>query len=237
MGLGASFFVLCRRTRKDEGARTMAGTKVAVEDGAPERSGDVMPKHNKEDVDGRIEQVGSRRARGESVPEIARRFNVSERQIRYDSQEYLRRRRADRGGNNLQREQILAQYEEVLRAAWRDYERLGKGATSVDPKFARARAEYLRLIASVIDRTAALSGSAQEAQRAVPVSSPSSNGHRTASWNGGDLDDCNTSASLGDDDHEVEEMERLIGHDNFRPPLPESAVADGIDDEEVDYTT
>ena len=36
----------------------------------------------------------SRRARGESVPEIARRFNVSERQIRYDWHEYLRRRRA-----------------------------------------------------------------------------------------------------------------------------------------------
>ena len=196
-----------------------------------------MPKHNKEDVDARIEQVGSRRARGESVPEIARRFNVSERQIRYDSQEYLRRLRADRGGDSLQREQILAQYEAVLRAAWRDYERLGKGATSVDPKVARAKSEVLRIIVNVIDRTAALSGLPQEAHGAVPVSSPSSNGHRTAGWNGGHLDDCSTSASLGDDDHEVEEMERLIGHDNFRPPLPESAAADGTDDEEVDYTT
>jgi hypothetical protein len=193
-----------------------------------------MPKRKKEEVDERIEQVGSRRARGESVPEIARRFNVSERQIRYDSREYLRRRRADRGGNNLQGEQILTQYEEVLRAAWRDYERLGKGATSVDPKVARARSEVLRIIVNVIDRTAALSGLPQEAHGAVPVGSPSSNGHRTAGWNGGDLEDCNTSASLGDDDHEVEEMERLIGHDNYRPPLPESAAADGTDDEELD---
>jgi hypothetical protein len=196
-----------------------------------------MPKHNKEDVDERIEQVGSRRARGESVPEIARRFNVSERQIRYDSQEYLRRRRADRGRDSLQGEQILAQYEAVLRAAWHDYERLGKAATSVDPKVARARSEVLRIIVNIIDRTAAISGLPQEAHGAVPVGSPSSNGDRSTSWNGGDLDDRNTSASLVDDSDEVEEVERLIGHDNFRPPLPESAAADGTDDEELDYTT
>jgi hypothetical protein len=81
---------------------------------------------------------------------------VSERQIRYDEQEWLKRRRAGRGGDNLHGEQVLAEFDEVLAAAWSDHQRLGKGATSLDPKVARAKSELLRIVVSVIERKASL---------------------------------------------------------------------------------
>ena len=75
-----------------------------------------MPKHKRGEMDARVEEVGHLRARGVTVAKIAHRLNVSERQIRYDEQEWLKRRAA-RGGDNLRCEQVLAEFDEVLAAA------------------------------------------------------------------------------------------------------------------------
>jgi hypothetical protein len=115
-----------------------------------------MPKHKKEEVDARIEEVGRQRARRVPVAECARRFDVSERQIRDDQREWLKRRKAERATEGLEVEERLAQCDEALQAAWRDYDLLGNGAP--DPKVVRARSELLRLALSIIDRQASFLG-------------------------------------------------------------------------------
>jgi hypothetical protein len=115
-----------------------------------------MPKHRKQDVEARIERVGQQSARRVPVPEIARSLNVSERQVRYDRKEWLKRRKAERATEGLEVEERLAQCDEALQAAWRDYDLLGNGAP--DPKVVRARSELLRLALSIIDRQASLLG-------------------------------------------------------------------------------
>jgi hypothetical protein len=66
-----------------------------------------MPKHKKEEVDARIEEVGRQRARRVPVAECARRFDVSERQIRDDQREWLKRRKAERATEGLEVEERL----------------------------------------------------------------------------------------------------------------------------------
>jgi hypothetical protein len=116
----------------------------------------VMPKHKREEVDARIEEVGRQRARRVPVAECARRFDVSERQIRDDQREWLKRRKAERATEGLEVEERLAQCDEALQAAWRDYDLLGNGAP--DSKVVRARSELLRLALSIIDRQASFLG-------------------------------------------------------------------------------
>jgi DNA-binding Lrp family transcriptional regulator len=111
-----------------------------------------MPKHRKEDVEARIERVGQQSARRVPIPEIARSLNVSERQVRYDRKEWLKRRKAERATEGLEVEERLAQCDEALQAAWRDYDLLGNGPP--DSKVVRARSELLRLALSIIDRQA-----------------------------------------------------------------------------------
>ena len=111
-----------------------------------------MPKHRKQDVEARIERVGQLSARRVPVAEIVRSLNVSERQVRYDRKEWLKRRKAERATEGLEVEESLAQCDEALQAAWRDYDLLGNGAP--DPKVVRARSELLRLALSTIDREA-----------------------------------------------------------------------------------
>jgi len=115
-----------------------------------------MPKHRKEDVEARIERVGQLWARRVPTAEIARSLNVSERQVRYDRAECLRRREAERAGEGLQLEEILVQCDEALQAAWRDYDLLGNRTS--DSKVVRAKSELLRLALSIIDRQASLLG-------------------------------------------------------------------------------
>ena len=124
-----------------------------------------MPKHKKEEVDARIEEVGRQRARRVPVAECARRFDVSERQIRDDQREWLKRRKAERAAEGLEVEESLAQCDEALQAAWRDYDLLGNGAP--DPKVVRARSELLRLALSIIDRQASFLGPSTVGQGAT----------------------------------------------------------------------
>ena len=123
-----------------------------------------MPRRKKKDVDARIEDVGARRARGEPVADLATKWDVTPRQIRLDTQEWLKRRKEARGADGLQSEEVVAQCGEVISAAWRDHELLGAGMTSLDPKTARARSESLRIVLSAIDRKASLLGPATEAR-------------------------------------------------------------------------
>ena len=123
-----------------------------------------MGKHKKEEVDARIEEVGQLRARGVPVADIAAKFDVTDRQIRLYHQEWLRRRKVERAADGLQLEEVLAQCEEVVTAAWHDHELLGAGMTSLDPKTARARSELLRIALSAIDRKASLLGPATGAR-------------------------------------------------------------------------
>ncbi len=123
-----------------------------------------MPKSKKKDVDARIEQVGQQRARGVPVAELADKFDVTDRQIRLDYQEWLKRRKEERGADSLQHEEVLAQYDEVLSAAWHDHELLGAGMTSLDPRTARARSELLRIALGAIERKTSLLGPATGAQ-------------------------------------------------------------------------
>ena len=123
-----------------------------------------MGKHKKEEVDARIEEVGQLRARGVPVADIAAKFDVTDRQIRLDHQEWLRRRKAERAADGLQLEEVLAQCEEVVSAAWHDHELLGAGMTSLDPKTARARSELLRIALAAIDRKVSLLGLSTAAQ-------------------------------------------------------------------------
>jgi len=115
-----------------------------------------MPRHRKEDVEARIERVGQQSARRVPVAEIARSLDVSERQVRYDRKEWLKRRKAERATEGLEVEERLAQCDEALQAVWRDYDLLGNGAP--DPKVVRARSELLRLALSIIDRQASFLG-------------------------------------------------------------------------------
>jgi hypothetical protein len=117
-----------------------------------------VAKHKKEEVDARIEEVGQQRARGVPVADIAAKFDVTDRQIRLDHQEWLRRRKAERAADGLQLEEVLAQCEQVVSAAWHDHELLGAGMTSLDPKTARARSELLRIALAAIDRKVSLLG-------------------------------------------------------------------------------
>lgn len=123
-----------------------------------------MGKHKKEELDARIEEVGQLRARGVPVADIAAKFPVTDRQIRLDHQEWLRRRKAERAADGLQLEEVLAQCEEVVSAAWHDHELLGAGMTSLDPKTARARSELLRIALAAIDRKVSLLGLSTPAQ-------------------------------------------------------------------------
>lgn len=123
-----------------------------------------MGKHKKEEVDARIEEVGQLRARGVPVADIAAKFDVTDRQVRLDHQEWLRRRKAERAADGLQLEEVLAQCEEVVSAAWHDHELLGAGMTSLDPKTARARSELLRIALAAIDRKVSLLGLSTAAQ-------------------------------------------------------------------------
>jgi len=115
-----------------------------------------MPRHRKEDVEARIERVGQQSARRVPVAEIARSLDVSERQVRYDRKEWLKRRKAERATEGLEVEERLAQCDEALQAVWRDYDLLGNGAP--DSKVVRARSELLRLALSIIDRQASFLG-------------------------------------------------------------------------------
>jgi hypothetical protein len=124
-----------------------------------------MPKHTKQDVEARIERVGQQSARRVPVPEIARSLNVTERQVRYDRKEWLKRRKAERATEGLEVEESLAQCDEALQAAWRDYDLLGNGAP--DPKVVRARSELLRLALSIIDRQASFLGLSTAGQGAT----------------------------------------------------------------------
>ena len=124
-----------------------------------------MPRHRKEDVEARIERVGQQSARRVPVAEIARSLDVSERQVRYDRKEWLKRRKAERATEGLEVEERLAQCDEALQAAWRDYDLLGNGAP--DPKVVRARSELLRLALSIIDRQASFLGPSTVGQGAT----------------------------------------------------------------------
>jgi hypothetical protein len=128
------------------------------------RKGQVMPRRRKEEVDARVEEVGSLRARGVPVAELAAKFDVTDRQIRLYNEEWLRRRKAERATDGLQLEEVLAQCEEVASAAWHDHELLGAGMTSLDPKTARARSELLRIALAAIDRKVSLLGLSTAAQ-------------------------------------------------------------------------
>jgi hypothetical protein len=145
----------------------------------------MMEEHSDEEAGGWIEEVGHLRARGVPFGEIARRLDLDEPQVRIKWQAWLEGRKAERQADGLQAEDILAQYDEVLRAAWDDHERLGEEIAGLDVHTARARSESLRIALSASDRKAsllALSGAVQAAGR-------------TSSGPGGDGDQANRSSS------------------------------------------
>jgi hypothetical protein len=139
----------------------------------------MTEEHSEEEAGGRIEEVGQLRGRGVPFGEIARRFNRDERQIRGEWQSWLGRRKTERAADGLQLEETLGQYDEVLRAAWRDHELLEAGTTGLDAQTARARSESLRVALGAIDRRASLLGLSRRAQGAGRTSSsPSRDGHQ-----------------------------------------------------------
>jgi len=136
-----------------------------------------MEEHSEEERGGRIEEVGHLRARGVPFGEIARRLDLDEPQVRLEWQTWLKGRKAEREADGLQLEDILAQYDEVLRAAWDDHELPGEEIAGLDVHTARARSESLRIALSASDCKAsllALSGGVQEAGQTS--SSPSGDG-------------------------------------------------------------
>jgi len=137
---------------------------------------------SEEEPAGRIEEVTQLRARGVPFGEIARRFNIDEGQIRLEWQRWLACRKAERSGDGLQLEETLDQYDEVLRAAWRDHELLGGDMTSLDAPTARTRSEALRIALGATDRKASLLGLSRKAQGAGQTSSsPGRDGHQGSS--------------------------------------------------------
>ena len=136
-----------------------------------------MQDYSEEEANGRIEVVGHLRARGVPFGEIARRLDLDEPQVRLEWQAWLKGRKAERVADGLQAEDILAQYDEVLRAAWDDHERLEEEITGLDVHTARARSESLRIALSASDRKASLLALFEGAPEAGRTSSsPSGDG-------------------------------------------------------------
>jgi hypothetical protein len=131
----------------------------------------MMEEHSEEEANGRIEEVGHLRARGVPFGEIARRLDLDEPQVRLRWQAWLEGRKAEREADGLQLEDILAQYDEVLREAWDDHERLGEEIASLDVHTARVRSESLRIALSAIDRKASLLALSRRVQGAGRTSS------------------------------------------------------------------
>lgn len=130
-----------------------------------------MEEHSEEEANGRIEEVGHLHARGVPFGEIARRLDLDEPQVRLKWQAWLEGRKAEREADGLQLEDILAQYDEVLREAWDDHERLGEEIASLDVHTARVRSESLRIALSAIDRKASLLALSRRVQGAGRTSS------------------------------------------------------------------
>jgi len=139
----------------------------------------VTKQRSGEEAHGRIEEVGRQRARGVPFREIARRFNLDGRHMRGEWQAWLEHRKTERAADGLQLEETLGQYDEVLRAAWRDHELLGGEGTDLEAPTARARSESLRIALAATHRKASLFWLSRKMQRAGQTSSSQgSDGHR-----------------------------------------------------------